>query len=299
VSGPEPAARGSWTSLELVKWTADYFARAGIETARLDAEVLLAHVLGCGRLDLYLQFERPVEASERARYRELIQRRGRDRVPVAQLTGEREFWSRSFLVTEDVLIPRPESELLIEVAVRQRPERALDFGVGSGNLATALALELPAVEVLAVDCSEAALEVAGRNFDRHGVSDRVSLLQAQDLSTIEGDFDLIVSNPPYIATADIAGLAPELAHEPRVALDGGPDGLRVVRQLLAEAPERLRSDGQLLMEIGADQADAVRSAAEGLGGRVETHRDLAGIERVVAVRFDRASRGGTPCPVKR
>ena len=279
------AGQPLWTSLELVRWTADYFTRAGIPSARLDAELLLAHALGCRRLDLYLQFERPIEEAERARYRELIQRRGRERVPVAQLVGEREFWSRAFTVSADVLVPRPETEILVQATLEGPVDRVLDFGTGSGNVAAAIALERPACRVVAVDCSRKALGVAGRNLVRQGVHDRVGLVCAEGLAPVGGRFDAIVSNPPYVPTGELAGLAPELAHEPRVALDGGPDGLVVLRRLVEEAPSRLAPGGRLLLEVGAGQAPAVRELARAAGAEVELHRDLAGIERVVVARF--------------
>jgi len=287
----DTATPATWTPLALVKWTTDYFSKAEIASPRLDAEVLLAHALGCRRLDLYLQFDRPVEARERTVYRELVQRRARERVPVALLIGEREFWSHSFRVSPDVLIPRPETELLVEQAAKLQPDSVLDFGTGSGNIIVSLALELPQLRGVAVDRSRSALEVARDNLMRHGLDKRIQLLQADRLDGLGTGFDVIVSNPPYIPTADLASLEPELRHEPRLALDGGADGLDVVRPLLAQAPACLRPGGRLLLEIGAGQAAAVVGLAEGLGASASVHRDLAGIERVVCLSFD----GGGAC----
>ncbi len=283
------ASEALWTPLALVKWTTDYFAKAGIASPRLDAEVLLAHALGCRRLDLYLQFERPVEPDERSIYRDLVQRRARERVPVALLVGEREFWSRSFYVTADVLVPRPETELLVELALREKPGKVLDFGTGSGNVIAAVMLDGGVEFGLALDRSRDALEVAGKNLERHGLFDRVRRVCADGLGCVRHRFDVIVSNPPYIATADLAGLEPELAHEPRLALDGGPDGLVVIRALLAQAPDCLEPGGKLLVEIGAGQAGVVAAAAREHGAAVDVHRDLAGIERVVAICFEGGS----------
>lgn len=302
--GASAAPRGpeSWRPLDLVRWTSAYFGRHGVATPRLDAEVLLAHVLGCQRLDLYLRFEQPVEAGERDRFRALIQKRALERVPVAYLTGEREFWSKSFAVTPDVLVPRPETETLVQAALDRAapacgspraslaaPARALDFGTGSGVIAAAVALESPGTQVLALDRSRAALAVAAANLARHGLRDRVSLVCADRLSVLAARFDLIVANPPYVATSDLERVAPELRHEPRVALDGGADGLDVVRRLIEEAPARLAPGGWLLLEIGAGQASAVEALLGSAGAsRREVIRDLAGIERVVAGRFGEA-----------
>ena len=288
-AGAAPRGPESWRPLELVRWTATYFGRHGVATPRLDAEVLLAHVLGCQRLDLYLRFEQPVEARERERFRALIQKRALERVPVAYLTGEREFWSRSFAVTPDVLVPRPETETLVRAVLDRAPLRALDFGTGSGVIAAAVALESPATQILALDRSRAALAVAAANFVRHGLRERVALVCADRLSALAARFDLIVANPPYVATSDLERVAPELRHEPRVALDGGADGLDVVRRLVEEAPPRLLPGGWLLLEVGAGQAMVVAALLGSAGAsQREVIRDLAGIERVVAGRFGEA-----------
>jgi release factor glutamine methyltransferase len=289
--GTAAAARGpeSWKPLDLVRWTAAYFGRHGVTTPRLDAEVLLAHVLGCQRIDLYVRFEQPVEVRERERFRALIQRRALERMPVAYLTGEREFWSRSFAVTPAVLVPRPETETLVRAALDRAPLRALDFGTGSGVIAAAVALESPATQLWALDRSRAALAVAAANLARHGLRERVSLVCADRLSALRARFDLIVANPPYVATSDLERVAPELRHEPRVALDGGADGLDVVRRLIDEAPARLSPGGWLLLEIGAGQAQRVEALLGSAGATSrEVIRDLAGIERVVAARFGEA-----------
>lgn len=276
-----------WTPLALVRWTAGYFTEHGVPSPRLDAEVLLCHVLGLRRIDLYLQFDRPVQADERARYRELVRLRAAKRVPVAYLTGVREFWSRSFEVSPAVLIPRPETETLVRTALEWPAARVLEVGVGCGAVAATLALERPQLTVVATDCSAAALEVARANVTRLGVADRVSLAGADGLGgTAGGRFDLIVSNPPYIATGELAGLAPELQHEPQVALDGGRDGLDVIRQILQDAPGLLVTGGAILLEVGFGQAPSVASLMDAAGAcRIELRRDFAGVERVVLGRF--------------
>ena len=279
-----------WTSVELVRWTQSYFKDHGVASPRLDAEVLLAHVLDCERLDLYTKFDRPVEAEERARYRELVRERAAERVPVAYLTGTKEFWSLPLRVTRDVLIPRPDTETLVRAALARSPapRRVLDFGTGSGAIAAALARELPeSAEIVAVDACERALEVARANFEALGLAARVEVVCADALAAFDGgDFDLVVSNPPYVPRDEIDTLEPELRHEPRAALDGGPDGLDVIRAIAREAPRALASSGgSLLIEVGADQASTVSDllCAAGLDA-VCCHRDLAGIDRVVAGR---------------
>lgn len=282
---PEAGER-VWTSLELVSWTADYFRRHGVPQPRLDAEVLLAFVLGVSRLDLYVHFERPVPGSERERYRELVRTRAQQRVPVAYLTGEREFWSQRFRVSPAVLVPRPETELVVEVGRALAPRRVAEVGAGSGAITGALACELPDASFVAVDCSSEALEIAAENLARLGVAERVELRCGDGMAPLEGHFDLLVSNPPYVPTAQLEALEPEVRHEPRVALDGGPDGLDFVRRLARGAPELLRP-GHLVLELGLDQAPEVRELLHDAGAKeVTTHLDLARVERVVAARFE-------------
>jgi len=275
----------AWTPLDLVSWTADYFGEHGVPSPRLDAEVLLAHVLGVARLDLYLQFERTVSADERARYRELVRERATERVPVAYLVGEREFWSKPFAVTRDVLIPRPETELLVEMTQALAPRKIAEIGVGSGAVTGSLACALTESEFVATDCSEPALAVAARNFESLGVAERIRLVHGEGPGAIEGPYDALISNPPYVPSAELELLEPELAHEPRIALDGGPDGLDFIRRLVAAAPE-LIPGGFLLLEIGAGQTPAVQALLNDAGAKeVEVRADLAGIDRIVCARF--------------
>jgi release factor glutamine methyltransferase len=277
-----------WTLLELLRWTTGFFREHGIASARLDAEVLLAHVLDMSRLQLYLAFDQPVCADDRATYRELVRRRAKQRVPVAYLTGRREFWSLDFEVTPDVLIPRPETEALLRAALALAPVRVAEVGVGSGCLVAALARELPGSRIVGVDVSEPALKLARRNLERLGLAQRVELVCGDLLSEVAGPFDLILSNPPYIPGEELDGLAPELQHEPRVALDGGPDGLEVIRRLAAQAPARLARPGHLALEVGAGQAAEVAELLQLSGAdSVELQRDLGGVERVALARFGR------------
>ncbi len=275
-----------WTLMQFLRWTADFFKQHGVPQARLDAELLLAHVLGSSRMDLYLAFDKPLAEADRARFRELVRRRAKERVPVAYLTERREFWSLPFRVTPDVLIPRPETETLVKIALDLKPRRVLEIGVGSGCIAAALARELESLEIVATDVSPGALAVARENLAALGVLERVTLIEARELAPLAGSFDLVLSNPPYVASGELAGLAPELHHEPALALDGGPDGLDVIRQICADAPARVERPGSLALEIGAGQSEAVAELLRATGAaEVETFPDLAGITRVVLGRY--------------
>ncbi|MBW2233797.1 MAG: peptide chain release factor N(5)-glutamine methyltransferase [Deltaproteobacteria bacterium] len=278
-----------WTVLDLLRWTTDHFASRGIDTPRLDAEVLLAYALECDRLRLYVEYEKPVEEPERARFRALVQRRADERIPVALLTGTREFWSLSFEVTPDVLVPRPETETLVTAALERLPDaeaelRVLDVGTGSGAVALALATERPKARVVATDLSAAALAVAGRNAERLGLADRVAFAEGDLFEPLAGErFDLVISNPPYIGRGEADSLAPELRHEPESALYAGADGLEVLRRLVAEASDHLEAGGVLALEIDPRQAPALLQLCTDAGLRdVRVHRDLAGRERAVS-----------------
>jgi release factor glutamine methyltransferase len=269
---------------------ASFLAARGVENARLEAEVLLADVLGFERARLFAEPSRTLGDRERGAFEALLGRRGR-REPLQHVRGRQEFFSRDFLVDRRVLVPRPETEVVVETvlcAARALPSAAIfDLGCGSGAIALTLALELPRAAVFASDVSPAAVAVTRENARRLGVSGRVEVCCGDLFRPYEGRrFDLVVCNPPYVASGELRRLAPEVRdHEPRLALDGGPDGLDFYRRLAAEADGRLAADGALVVEIGEGQAGAVAAifAAAELGV-VATERDLAGIERVLTVR---------------
>lgn len=266
-------------------------AAAGIETARLDAGVLFEFAAGIDRAALLARGREPVEPPLSQRYERLLAERAR-RVPLAYVTGEREFWSLRLRVDSRVLVPRPETETLVEAALeRLRPgARVADVGTGSGAIVIALARELGAGGFLGTDRSAPAIAVARANAAEHGLADRIAFVEGdllEPLRDLAGRLDAIVSNPPYIPTAEIDRLQAEVRDfEPRTALDGGADGLAAIARIVAGAPPLLRGGGWLLLEIGAGQADAVRALLLRTGrfDDITTRRDLAGIERVVAAR---------------
>lgn len=289
MSAAPAVERRTWTVLELLRWTTEHFAAKGVETARLDAELLLACALGVERLRLYLDFDKPVLDEERARFRALVRRRGEERVPVAYLTGVREFWSLPLAVTPDVLIPRPDTETLVEAVVARRPERdaarsVLDLGTGSGAIALALAKEWRAAQVTATDLSDAALAVARKNAEALGLADRVRFASGDGFAPVAGErFDVIVSNPPYVPEAEAAGLAPELRHEPALALFAPGDGSGLLRRIAAEAPAHLAKGGLLALELAPARAGDVTQCLREAGFEaVAEHRDLAGRVRAVS-----------------
>ena len=258
------AVTTDWTVRRILEWTTAHLKQHGSETPRLEAEILLAHARGCPRIRLYTEYDVVLTEDVRARMRELVKRRAAHE-PVAYLVGQREFFSLNFEVNSSVLIPRPDTETLALSALewlKERPNsRVLDCGTGSGCVAVTLAVRNPTVKVTAVDISPDALAVAKRNAARHQVSERIEFVQA-DLfpAQITEKFNLIVSNPPYIGTAEIETLAPEVRdHEPRLALDGGTDGLGVMRRLVDLAPSHLEPHGRILLEISPEQADAVEA----------------------------------------
>jgi release factor glutamine methyltransferase len=254
----------AWTTLGVLDWTTQRFSGAGIGAARLEAQVLLAHVLGCSRVQLYTGFDKPLGDAELARFRELIRRRLAGE-SVSYLVGETEFWGLPFHVDDSVLVPRPDTETLIEVARGARPDRAqpyriLDLCTGSGAIAVSLAKEYLAADVIATEISAAAAAVARRNASRNGVADRVDVREGDLFAPVAGErFDVITANPPYIASAVLPTLAAEVRREPAIALDGGDDGLVFYDRICAAAAAHLVPGGALIVEHGYDQADAVRT----------------------------------------
>lgn len=271
---------------ELLVLSTQYLEQQGCASPRLDAELLLGHVLDLDRVHVYLNLARPLEIEEVDAYRRLIGLRGR-RVPVAYLTGTKEFYAKEFKVTKDVLIPRPETEILVDQAVELAQQfstpKVLDLGTGSGVIAITIAALCPAAQVLAVDISEDALKVAHENADHLGVADQLSFLHSDLFSQVPKEkYDVICSNPPYIPKADLARLEQEVLQEPQLALDGGDDGLDFYCQIIAIAPGYLAQGGYLIVEIGYDQAAAVLRLAQEhgfTGGQVI--KDYAGHDRVV------------------
>ena len=253
-----------WRVLDLIRWTSEYFAEHGIPNPRLDAEVLLGHLLEKSRLQLYLHFEMPVFQEHLTRFRELIKKRVA-RTPVSYLTNCKEFMSLDFYVDERVLIPRPETEQLVETiltAPTNGPQRLLDLGTGSGAIATSLAVHQPEWQIVATDISEAALAVAQQNAETHECTEQITFLSGDMFEPIRAiknaKFNWIVCNPPYIKKAERDTLSPDVRdYEPDIALFAGDDGLAVIRRLIAEAPKHLVPNGKLIFEIGDTQADTV------------------------------------------
>jgi release factor glutamine methyltransferase len=276
----------AWTTLGVLDWTARRFTEAGIAAARLEAQILLAHVLGCTRMQLYTGFDKPLGEAELASYRGLIKRRLAGE-SVSYLVGETEFWGLPFFVDPSVLVPRPDTETVIEVARAARPDRAkpcriLDLCTGSGAIAVSLAKEYPAAQIVATEISAAAAAVARRNATRNAVADRIDVRQGDLFAPVHGErFDLIASNPPYIASSVIPTLSAEVRREPVIALDGGGDGLAFYDRICAEARAYLAPGGVLVVEHGFDQADPVRArfAGAGLSGITLVH-DLGKNPRV-------------------
>ena len=280
-----------WTIGRILKWTEQYFKDKGIESPRLDAEVLLAHVLEKQRIYLYVHFDEPLQPGELAAYREMIKKRVL-RVPVAQILGEKEFMGLTFKVTADTLVPRPDTEILVQAAVDrlramagEEPLRFADIGTGSGAICLSVLHYLAGPVADTVDISPAARAVAEENAASLGLADRITFHTGDLLQPLSGiSFAAILSNPPYIPEADIVKLAPEVRlKEPHTALSGGQDGLDFYRRLANEAPAMLVPGGFTAFEVGIHQAGDVAALlkANPLIGRTEILPDYAGIDRVV------------------
>ena len=276
----------TWTIRKVLAWTTQHFEKRHVDSPRLTAEVLLAHVLKLSRVRLYVDLDRPLEKTELATYRGLIERRCAGE-PTQYLTGVREFYNRPFKVDPRVLIPRPETELLVEAALHALPKdgpgRALDVCTGSGCIAISLAAERPQSTVVATDISPDACALARENATALGVADRVQVLEGSLYTPLppEERFDVVVSNPPYVSTGELAGLSPEVKREPRLALDGGPDGLAVIRHVIEGALGVLKPGGLLAFEIGETQGAAVQGLLQAAGYEgVRVERDLERRERL-------------------
>ena len=289
------AERELWTIRRLLAWTTDFFKTRGVESPRLNAEILLAAVLGKDRMYLYVHFDEPLEPEELAQFRAHVKERGAH-MPLAYVLGTREFMGMEFRVTRDTLIPRPDTEILVQAALdflRGRKEASgaelhiADLGTGTGAVALSVLHHADILDMYAdaVDISPGAAQVARENAARLGMAERCAVYEGDLLAPLAGrTYDIILSNPPYIPAADIAGLMPDVrGYEPHLALDGGADGLDFYRRIMAEAPAMLKEGGAVAVEVGIGRAAdvAALAAAHPRIVRTETRRDLAGIERVV------------------
>jgi release factor glutamine methyltransferase len=278
----------TWTVLKILAWTRDYLAGKGVENARLESEWLLSDALGLDRVGLYLNFDRPLNSAELARYRGMVSRRAK-REPLQHILGSQEFMGLEFEVSPAALIPRHDTETVVEEVIRRCTggERILDIGLGSGCIAVALAKKLPQVSVYGVEKTASALELASRNAAKHGVT--LEIAKGSLFEPFEGlMFDIVVSNPPYIPTGEIPSLQPEVRDfEPVEALDGGPDGLDFYRMIIPSASKHMSPGGWLIFEVGAGQSDSVKEifAASTSFADIFSAKDPAGIERVVGGRL--------------
>jgi release factor glutamine methyltransferase len=284
----------SWIIKDLLKVTADYLKEKEIDFPRLTAEILLSHQLKTDRVNLYLNFDQPLTENEISGYRSLIKRRLLHE-PVQYITGIQEFWSLDFMVNPQVIVPRPESELLVEQAVKQvethftqknRPPRILDLGTGSGVLAISIAKEVPQAQIWATDLSEGALSIARRNAEKHGIYERINFMCGdlwEPIANLDVVFDMIISNPPYIASEEYDDLMPEVRdYEPRLALDGHEGGMYFIEKILHEGLDYMSPGGWLIMEMSPDQTGKALRLAEqkGYGGKTRI-KDYSHVYRVV------------------
>jgi len=292
MSHQSASRQDAWTIQAHLRRTTRFFETKGIEDARLDSELLLAHALGWKRIDLYARHDHVPAGEALRRFREMVRARGR-RVPARYLVGETQFCSLTLAVNPSVLIPRPETELLVERALELLPEEqavlTADLGTGSGAIAVAVAVRRPHARIVATDISEGALAVARANAERYGVADRIAFRAGDWLAALEGgaSFDAILCNPPYVATGDLERAMPEVRdHEPWIALDGGADGLDALRVVVAEGGAWLKPGAWLVVEVGAGQAEAVVELAGNAGSyeAIDVAPDDQGIDRIVSMR---------------
>jgi len=276
----------TWTILKLLNWTEEYFKKKNLPQARLDAEILLAHTLSMQRIQLYMQHDRPMSPIELTIFKGYIKRRA-DFEPIAYITGSKDFWAQTFLVNKHVLIPRPDTELIIETILAEKKpfNHILDIGTGSGILAITLALEFPQSKVTAIDISPDALSVATENAARLGANniDFICISMDDFKPSPDTNFDLIVSNPPYIDPIEIKTLMPDVKnHEPNLALDGGPFGLKFYPTIAKFAQNYLASEGEILVEIGESQGQSVQNIFQEAGfENCLILKDYASHDRVV------------------
>lgn len=284
----------TWTIGRLLHWTSDYFQKNGSPTPRLDAELLLAHARGCDRIELYTAFDEEANEETRAAFRELVRHRAAGK-PVAYLLGRREFYSLSFRVTPDVLIPRPETEFVVvelldraaDSAGNKKPVRIADVGTGCGILAVCAAKHVPHCHITAVDISGSALEVARKNAAQHAVAEQIDFVEGNLLEDLDGShtFDFIVSNPPYVSETEAKQLARDVRdYEPRVALVAGPRGTEVIDRLIPQAAQRLVGGGWLIVEISPMIEKSVIDSLvrDGRFAPPQTVKDLARLPRVIS-----------------
>ena len=283
--------------LDVLQSTAAYFKKRGIENPRLNAEQLLSHALGRTRMELYLEFERTLGEAELAPLRELVQRRGEGE-PLDHLLGTVEFCGHTFLCDKRALVPRPETEQLVEIVeskIENRKSKILDVGTGSGVIALTLAKKFPEAQIFAVDVSEDALALARENAARLGLSGRVQFRKSDLLENLDERFDLIVANLPYIATQDRHTLSREVLHDPEVALFAGAHGDEFMRELIEQAPPRLHAGGMLALEIGFDHSEALLSAlAEKNYRDICSKNDYSGVTRFLFARYGQDSHPRRP-----
>jgi release factor glutamine methyltransferase len=275
------------TVLQVLQNTADFFARKGIESPRLNIEHLLADTLGKRRIDLYLEFDRTLSEEELAPLREKVRRRVEGE-PLQYLLGSWDFFGRTFRTDQRALIPRPETEVLAGIGLKvvrarsSRRNRLLDIGTGSGVLAITFALECPNLEVVGSDISPLALNLARENAKRHGLADRIEWIESDLLASVAGPFDFVVANLPYISTAELPNLAPEVQRDPRLALDGGPEGLAVIRRAVEDMPKVLAKGAFVILEVGFDQADRIADLLTAQKFRdISIENDYQGVRRFV------------------
>jgi len=277
------------TVLEVIKLSTEYLQKKGVESPRANAEILLAEILNCKRLELYLAFDKPLAENEVQVYREAIRKRGL-RIPLQYIVGNVEFYGLKLIVNENVLIPRPETELLVEKIINDSDKstnlKILDIGVGSGNISLSISKNLPNSKVVAIDISESALDIANQNAEINSLQDRIEFrlfdFMNDDLNSL-GKFDLIVSNPPYVSENDYESLEPELKnHEPKIALTDNSNGISFYKHIIEASDQLLKKPGKIYFELGIDQSAQVHEYFEQNNfTNIKITKDYSGIERII------------------